>query len=148
MGYVTVAEVASEFRSVTFSATTVPPESKVQSIIDQATAHVNGVVRMRYAVPLPDSATEALEILKTACLQIAVARVKPLLTIKAQASAKGDQSPGDPDTLKLAEATLKKIQDGEIKLEGAIALSSGGGVASGNQKAGYKPKFKRDGDQW
>lgn len=147
MTYALVTDIANEFRSLEFTATSDITDARVQSYLDQAEARINLCLGQKYVLPITGS--ESLEYLKRIEIAIVAARVASVIDLKQSTQ---------PNTIKQeynkrnyadwAEKELKKLKDLEIILQDAVLLDSDFGMSSYNTDNDIEPFFKKDVQQW
>ncbi len=144
MAYCTEAEVASEFKDVTFSTTTAVTTADVTRFIEEADAEINGRVGLIYQTPIVS--TEGVKVTRLISIGIVSRRIKTILAVKT-GSEKADQ--GSAENADTFRRMLTMIVKGEMILAGAVKLSTGDGVQSYNSSsAGIENTFKKGEDQW
>ncbi len=162
--YFTVADVQSEFRSITFSTTTTPTLATVTAFVAQACVEIETKVGMKYAVPV--TAADAVTLLQQIGISLVAGRVKNILPVKTgseEVNTGGRGRPGDA-MIKWARDTLEQIRLGNLALQGATLAGSADGVVSGignavtgdqdadtgegSQQTAPYHIFRRDFDQW
>lgn len=147
MAYCTVTDVASEFKSITFSSTTPVTDTEVTNFIAMDEAVINGRLGLKYTVPI--TGTSSLLIMKKISLLLVVGKVKNLMAVKS-GEAKADQGgPGDP-YIKQAMDMLDMIVNEDIILKDAVAAAVLGAAKSylSNGGGDYTPKFDVETTQW
>lgn len=145
MAYCTNAEVAAEFKNLTFSGSSTPTSTTVDNWIAQADAEIDSRVGLKYVVPLTGS--NALIIAKQLSTAIVAERVRRTLKIKTSEEAtRQDGRAGD--TAKEARDMMTQIVEGKLKLSDATLASSQDGVASFNVSNGEEHTFEKSVDQW
>lgn len=147
MAYCTVAEVESDFKNLDFKTNTLVTSADVTQFITEADALINSYVGMKYEVPVAGG-SGALGLLKLFSRTLVADRVKKILEVKqVQNTAANQDVRGAYSTRDVIKA-LEQIKKGELSLEGASPLVSGGGFYSNNYANGVDPVFKKDERQW
>lgn len=142
MAYCTYTDVQSEFKSMTFSASTAVTDTEVTEFIVQSDAVINSYVSSRYQVPVTGSS--ALSFLKWISIQIVRERI-----IKILASKTGVVEPDQLEAEKpMWQVLLEDIRKGALQLVGATLVNTGGGVRSGNVENGITQTFDVTAQQW
>ena len=147
MAYCTLTEVQSEFKNVTFTATSLVSDSDVNAFILQADALINSYVSKRYDLPI-DIASEGFQFLKMLSCGIVAERVRSILEVKQATNKDGAQNPRRPLDMQNIMSMLKDIASGKAPLVGVIAPSAGLGVYSENVANSIEPEFKKGSTQW
>lgn len=127
-----------------FDATTTPTADKVDDIIDEGDAEINGVVVSKYLLPI--SRPTNLLILKSISIALAVDRVRGILDANG-----GGQGYNKSESKLAAEAARKRlnmIQQDLLKLEGETLKTTADGVRSFAADNNLSATFQRDVDQW
>lgn len=149
MSYATEDQIKSEFKSITFSATSKVTSAEVTRFLEEADATIDSYVGTIYTVPV--TAERALVVLRGIEIDIVSTRVAKILRIKT--AMKGDikQEILDGSSMKFAMARLKDIQAGRATLLDADLISSGAGVNSfieDDNTNDYSPEFDVEKVQW
>lgn len=145
MAYATVTQVASEFKGITFSASTAVTDTEVSSFIEQADAMINGYVSARYDTPVSGSAS--LAILQMICIWLVKSRILSILSVKTPQD-KTKQDPDGPSLFKQAIDMLKDIRSGKLVLPDATLSGLEGGMTSFLMNEDIDYDFKVDQDTW
>jgi hypothetical protein len=127
VAYCTYTEVSSEFKDITFSASTAVTDTEVSDFIDQSSSLIDGIIASKYEVPVTGSMS--LLVLKMICIWIVKARILSILSVKTPQD-KTKQDPDGPTLLKQAMDMLKAIKKGDLALTDAIVASSDDGLTS------------------
>ena len=127
MAYCTDTEISSEFKDITFSASTAVKAAEVDDFIDQSSALIDGIISSKYEVPVVGSGS--VLILKMICIWIVKARILSILSVKTPQD-KTKQDPDGPTLLKQAMDMLKAIKKGDLVLNDATVVSSDDGMSS------------------
>lgn len=145
MAYCTNADVAKEFKGVTFASSgTTISDSTVDGFISEADAEIDGVLSRRYTVPI--TGTTALKIVKSISIKLVAQRVKDILDVQTGRSE--DQQDVRSDSAKVARETLQSIIENKMTLVDAPLATSHDGVKDFVTGDGYARKFKINEDQW
>jgi hypothetical protein len=127
LAYCTDTDVASEFKGITFSASTAVTDTEVDDFIDQSSALIDGIIASKYEVPVVGSVS--LLILQMICVWIVKARILSILSVKTPQD-KTKQDPDGPTLLKQAMDMLKAIKKGDLVLTDATLSSGDDGITS------------------
>lgn len=145
MAYCTYANVASEFKNTTFSATSPVTDTEVTDIITQTDAEIDARLSTVYQTPI--TGASSIILLKTISIYISAARVSKIIEIKTGESDK-DQ-PRRVEERLAAEKMLQDIIKGVLPLVDATKKVSTGGVRSyTSDNTCIKPVFDVTKDQW
>ena len=145
MPYTTVPLVASEFKSLTISASTTVTIAETDEFISQHDALIDARLGARFVTPI--TGAEALKIVKMISTGLTVCRVQDILQVRT-GSQKTDKDLVSPKVCKNAERWLDDIVNGRLTLKDATLLSTADGWASGNLDNSVEPFFERTLDQW
>jgi hypothetical protein len=77
MAYSALSDIQSEFKALTFSASTTPTSTAVGGFITQADAEIDARVGLKYVTPV--TGTTSLAILQRISTMLVVGRVKKIL---------------------------------------------------------------------
>ncbi|MGY5854064.1 MAG: phage protein Gp36 family protein [Candidatus Thorarchaeota archaeon] len=149
MAYATTANIASEFKNITFDATSAVTDTEVSSFIEQEEAVIDATISNRYEVPI--TGTSALKILKSVSIAFVAYRVAKILNLKKDVPIPEKFNPqvlNEGSAFMKAKKTLSKIQSGGIVLNDAVARSLGQGIKSYNSENDIGPLWERDTKQW
>jgi hypothetical protein len=127
VAYCTDTDISSEFKGITFSASTAVTDTEVDGFIDQSSSLIDGIISSKYEVPITGAAS--LLIMKMICIWIVKARILSILSVKTPQD-KTKQDPDGPTLLKQAMDMLKAIKKGDLILTDAVASSSDDGMSS------------------
>lgn len=148
MAYCNPSDVASEFKNLSFSSSTNPTDTVVNSFIAQADAEIDGKVGLRYAVPIDTVACPVSAItLKQLSVWLVAARVKEILKVKTGDEGSSQEARAG-DLAKTARAQLDQIAQGEFLLRDAPLLNTTEGLAGWGMGAGEVLQFDKNTDQW
>lgn len=149
MAYATAANIASEFKGITFGSTTTVTETEVNSFIEQEEAFINAAIENRYEVPI--TGTEAVKILRGISIAFVAYRVAKILNLKKDVPIPEKFVPqmlNEGAKYKEAKQQLEFIQKGKVILSDATARSLGQGINSYNSENAICQKWERDTKQW
>jgi len=121
MAYSTNQNVQDEFKSINVTDGKITT-TKIDTMITQADAYINGRIGLVYEVPVTGS--ESLEILKEISIGIVVQRISRILELKS-ITPKGDQYI-PKDLIKKAEDRLQMIVDRLLLLSDATEIAVAG----------------------
>lgn len=147
MAYCTTADIASEFKNLTVDATTPITSSEVTEYIDQVSNYMDGVIGVRYTVPVTIGTSPlSYSMLKWVCIQLVSQRVKKILRIKTGEENIDQETRADA---KRAEEILKQIAKGDILLSDAtVSNQNGYGWASYSESNSIDKVFDTKKQQW
>lgn len=149
MSYATVAEIASEFKSITFDSNSALTDTEVGAILDQTDALINAHLSVRYITPI--TGAESLLILKKIEIDFASYRVAKILNLKKEIPLPDTtviQDLNNGAAFKTSSKMLERIYNGDIPLPDAVPNSSATGFSDYNSANSVEPIFKRDVKQW
>jgi len=146
VGYCTVEEVGSDFKNITFSATSTVTDAEVQSFIDQESAFIDSMICSAYVVPI--TGAMSLLILKRIAIFLSADRVRHVLYTKTGKDDKDQDTKGLKSLSRDPRGDLKKIQDGTLKLGDAIALTDNIGFDTGDVPGCSENFFDVRRQQW
>jgi len=144
MAYCTTANVQSEFKDITFSASTSITSTEISDFIDQADAEINGRVGLVYVTPITGSI--ALLIIKSISIGIVTQRVKDILAVKT--GNPDVEQEGRTNSAIAARKMLDEIVSGKMLLTDAVKRSSGDGVKSYTSINNIEHVFEKETNQW
>lgn len=148
MAYSTSSDVSSEFKNLTFaSGTGFITSEDVDAFILEADALINSYVGQKYSVPVTAGAS-ALALLKLFSRTLVADRIKKILEVKQLQNTAANQETRGAFGTKDVLAQLQKIANGDIALDGATPLVSGGGFYSNNANECVEPVFHKDCKEW
>lgn len=145
MSYCAHADVAQEFKNMSFGTTTTPTATAITEFIAQADAFIDGRVGMKYTVPI--TGTASLSIIKQISIGLVAARVKDILKVKTSAEAI-NQATREGDPAKAALDKLDMIVKGTLILSDATLAVSGDGFKSFANDEDEEFTFQKNVDQW
>lgn len=124
MAYCTNANVASEFKDITFSSSTIVTDTEVDAFIAQVDAMIDGKLGNKYTVPITGSG--ALLIVKMISIYLTAYRVQSILELKTGETDK--ETSARNKNKDSAEKMLEDIFSGKMKLTDATLSTSHDGV--------------------
>lgn len=145
MAYSTVAQVASEFKNITFSATTSITESEVERFIDESDALIDAKLSQVYVTPV--TGTVSLLVVQQISIWFSAQRVRDIQMLKTGQN-NTNQLDGGKRLDDMAMERLDQILDDELPLPDATLLQASGAVKSYNASNNISGIFKRDSQQW
>lgn len=147
MGYCTVADVASEFKSIAFTSSSLVTDAAVNSMIDEASALIDSKIGTRYQVPLSD--TISLNLVRLFAKTLVAERVRGILGVKQSTNTDANQNEkGVGFKSSDVMSALQDIMNGVMPLNGATLLLSNAGFESNNYQSGVQAHFHKDRKQW
>lgn len=144
MAYATVANVTSEFKNITFSVSSPVTTAEVERFIEEADAHIEGVLSQKYVTPI--TGTTSLIIVRQISIWLVVQRVKDILAVKSGNQSANQEQGERLDNL--AKDMLKDIIDENILLSDATLLDNSDGAFDYNSNNNITQTFKAGEDQW
>jgi hypothetical protein len=144
--YCTNTEVASDFKNITFSATSTVTDTEVDEFIAQESAFIDSMICSVYQVPI--TGTNSLLLMKKICLHLVADRVRHVLYTKTGQDNKDQDTKGLKSLSRDPRGDLKKIQDGTLKLGDAIALTTNIGFDTGDVPGCSEMVFDVKRQQW
>jgi phage gp36-like protein len=145
MAYCTDTDISSEFKDITFSASTTITDTEVDGYIDQASSLIDSYLIAKYQVPITGSAS--LLFMKMICIWLVKSRILSILSVKTPL----DKTKQDPDGQKLYDQAielLKKLKSGAIQLTDAVASTSDDGLTSYLMNRDVEFQFQMESDSW
>ena len=149
MSYAIEEQIKSEFKSVTFGATSKVTSTEVTRFLEEADALIDSYIGTIYQVPV--TASRALVVLRNIEIDIVSTRIAKILRIKTAMKVDVKQEILDGSSLRLAISRLKDIQAGRSTLLDADLISSGAGINSfieDDNTNSYSPDFDVERQQW
>lgn len=144
MAYSTTNQIQSEFKDITFSATSSVTDTEVTEIISMTDAEIDARLGVKYEVPI--TGTSALLICRTISTYISAARISKIVEVKT-----GEADKDMPRRIEERNAALKMIEDivaGKMLLSDATSRSTRGGVRSYNYDNDIEAEIDVTKDQW
>jgi len=145
MAYCTNAQVAAEFKNLSFSSSTYPTDTNVDRFIAEADAEIDSRVGLKYQVPLTGSV--ALLVARQLSIDIVAERVRRVIKVQSGQDQKR-QDGREGDTAKEARERTDLIVQGKMVLSDATLASSHDGVKSYNSDNGVEPVFDAETESW
>jgi phage gp36-like protein len=145
VSYCTSSDISSEFKDITFGASTSITSTDIGNFCDQASAMIDSILSSKYVVPI--TGTASLLLIQMICIWLVKARVISILSVKSPV----DKAKQDPDSQKLYEqamALLKQIKSGVIQLTDAVAASTDDGLTSYLMNEDIEYTFTMESDAW
>ena len=135
MAYCEKADVLADFKALAVEDSgTVITTAKLSDIIDEESAHMDGRIAVRYAVPVTEPAA-AMLILKRICVFLVAERVKNILEVKT-GNAQLESDKKQPfNSVRTPKEDLDDIAKGDLLLIGAPLASAALGVTSFNSES-------------
>jgi len=143
MAYSVYTDVASEFKGISFSASSSVTDTEVTSFIAQADALIDSYISNRYSTPVT-AAAGAISLLQWISIQIVRERIVKILAVKTGVEAPDQLEPEKP----MWQTMLENISKGVLDLAGATLISSGDGVKMYNYDNDIEPTFDVTTNQW
>lgn len=148
MAYSIYTDVASEFRGIDFSSTSVVTSTEVTEFIAQADQYIDSRIGLKYSVPVSSSDSPlSFKILKRLSIWLVTSRIKDILKVKTGVDT-GEQQTRENDPGKMARDEIDMIVKGTLLLPDATLASSADGFRSYSVDAGQEFTFSRDSDDW
>jgi len=124
MSYCTVSEVASDFKNITFDATSSVTDTEVQSFIDQECAYINSRICHLYETPINEvSSPNSYLVLKRINIFLAADRVRHVLYTKTGRDKLDQDTKGLRSLSRHPLMDLEQIIDGKLKLGDATRIN-------------------------
>lgn len=128
MAYCTNTDISSEFKDITFSATTAVTDTEVDDFIDQMSSLIDSFISNRYETPV--TGPISLLILKFICILLVKSRILSILSVKTPQD-KTKQDPDGPTLWDRALKMLEQLKKGQLILPDADGPGSfEGGMSS------------------
>lgn len=143
MAYSVYGDVEAEFKGMVLDTTSPVTDTEVTGFIAQADAEINGLVGLRYVVPI--TGTDSLIIMKMVSIWLVADRVAKILQVKTKTE---ENSTAGKSLREMALELLDKIVKGEFLLADATRLSSANGFKSYANDAQLEYTFKKGDTQW
>lgn len=143
MAYATLAQVQSQFKRITFSASSAVTTDDVAQFIEDADAVIDAEIGCRYTVPVTGG-TSALALLRKICITLVAQQIREIMATKTpDQKTTSEQGP----TLTFdAYGMLEKIKTGQLNLIGAEQSASG--IQSFTNTEDVEPFFDAESEQW
>ena len=148
MAYTTAIEVQGDFKDTTFSTTSNVTTANVDQFIVESDSLINSYVGTVYTVPVTTPG-DGVNLLKLLSRSLVTARIKAVLQVKQDTNNDANQSiVGVLLSPTAVMKILKDIQNKDLSLTGAEALTSGAGFYSHNVADSIESVMKKDERQW
>lgn len=144
MAYCTNAQVSSEFKGITFSASSSITDTEVDRFIEEADAEIDGKVSQVYTTPI--TGTVSLIIVRTISIWLVKDRINKILAVKTGNDE--DNQSGEESLGSRARQMLNDIVDRKLDLPDATLVTASDGVKDYNYANSIEPTFKRGTVQW
>lgn len=143
--YADTAAVTSEFKDITFSATTKVTDTEVDQFIDEVEAEINMILSTRYVTPV--TSTEGIKILRRCTVILTKQIINNIFRVKTGNDKVNQELPtgGGPARCR---KMLEKLADGTLTLPGATLVSAGSGLTDYNSNNNVTPTFDVTKEQW
>ncbi len=149
MAYATNAQVASEFKSITFSSSSTVTNTEVDRFIDEADAEINSVISGKYVVPIVQvDSPESFKIVRMISIWLVADRVRQIMQVKPISFSNVEQGTRPSNSAAAARKLLEKIRTGGIELDDAELASINQGFRSFSIDDDLEHTFKKGVDQW
>lgn len=148
MAYCAYTDVHGDFKSTTFSSTTLVTSTQVTQFIVEADALINSYVGARWETPITADAS-ALALMQLISRTLVADRVRSILenkqvtNVDANANVK-QQGFKTSDAMKI----LQDIKNGEIQISGGTPILANAGFYSNNQNNSVSGTMKKNTKQW
>jgi phage gp36-like protein len=146
MAYSTTAQVASEFKDITFNATSAVTDTEVDRFIEEADAEIDGRVGKRYEVPV--TGTASLKILRTISIGIVADRIRDILELKNPTMPELEQGIRPKSSAAKARKMLEQISKGDLLLSDATLANAHMGMKSFAVDEGLEYEYQSGVPQW
>lgn len=146
--YALPADVANEFRSITFNSTSDITDTRVQGFLDEAEAEINTALAIVYVTPI--TGTQSLLIVKRIEIAIVAARVAAIIDLKRSPSQDKNiqQEFNKSGFAKAARKSLENLKNRITTLTDAVLLNSDFGMSSETVDLNIVAVFDKDKEQW
>lgn len=148
MSYCTVSDVQADFKTITFTSTSLVTSVAVTQFITEADALINSYVGQRWTTPITADAT-SLALMSLLSRTLVSSRVKGILENKQVTNTDANQNvKGNEFTVKDVLSMLAEIKAGNVQLSGASLLLANAAFYSNNQSRNIQPKFHKNRKEW
>jgi phage gp36-like protein len=148
MSYCAYTDVQSDFKSLTFTSTSLVTDSAVTQFCLEASALIDSYVGQRWTTPITADAT-SLALMKLFARTLVADRIRGILANKQQTNTDGNaQVKSDGYSVKDVMKALNDIKNGDMTLSGASLILDNAGFISRNHSVNETPKFQKDRKQW
>lgn len=148
MSYATATQIASEFKSTTFSGSSAVTTSELDDWCDEFSRVIDAQLSAKYTVPI--TGTESLKIVRLIVKNFVAARVKRILSADEQAGGRSKET--DADKLeKQAQMMLDNLSgcgDCDMTLPDATANTARQSPKSFQQANNIQPVWEKGVDQY
>ena len=146
--YALPADVANEFRSITFDGTSDITDTRVQSFLDEAEAEINTSLAVVYITPI--TGTISLLVVKRIEIAIVAARVAAIIDLKRSPSQDKNikQEFNKAGFARVARKSLEDLKNRITTLTDAELLNSDFGMSSETVDLQVEPVFDKCKQQW
>lgn len=144
MALCTVAEVASEFKAITFTSSTTVTDTEVTRFITEAEEEINSRLNRRYVVPVTEAGSPlSFILLRQICIWLVADRVREIMEMKMVPTPDLRQEMKALDAGKRARAQLVEIVAGKMILRDVELATTHDGVKSFAVDEGLENHFKK-----
>lgn len=144
--YASSGDVTSEFKDITFGASTPVTSTEVDNFIDEAESEINSRLSLKYVVPI--TGTVSLKLMKMITVWMVAERLRAILEIKEVTQDEQGQDVRPAKGRKEALQIIGDILKTKMKLTDAELATSHSGVKSFATSLDNPHTFKRNCDQW
>lgn len=149
MAYSTNAQVASEFKDITFGGSTPLTDTEVDRFIEEADAFINAKISKRYSTSITEVGNPiSFAILRNISIWLVAERVREIMQVKGISVEQLKQGARVPAGRKEAMKMLEEIAGGKLDLSDATLADSDDRIASFNVDNDIEHSFKRNVEQW
>ena len=143
--YTSVAAIQSEFKSMTFGASTAITSDDVGEFITQEETALEAEVASVYAIPV--TGTAGIAIMKLMATLMVKARILDITQVKT-GDARVDQANSGAPLRERVREMLDRIKEKKLTFASATLAESSGGVKSYAVDEDLTPEFQSGTDQW
>ena len=146
--YALSADVANEFRKITFDGSSDITDTRVQGFLDEAEAEINTALAVVYVTPI--TGTISLLIVKRIEIAIVAARVAAIIDLKRSSSQDKNiqQEFNKSGFARAARKSLEGLKNRITTLTDAELLNSDFGMSSETLDLQVEPVFDKCKQQW
>lgn len=144
--YCTVAEVQADLKNVTFATDTFPTLATVSAWITSESAYIDGIIGLRYTVPITSTYTNARLIIKQIAVYRVIERYRKVAEIKTGTVEIDSEEKGK--FTYTPNHDLQKIAKGLLILEDAPTKDSKLGIGSFAVDEDIEHEFDMGKQQW
>jgi hypothetical protein len=145
MAYASVADIQSEFKSITFGSSNAIGSATVLSWIAQEEAVLNAQIGTIYSTPV--TATQAVLVMQSMSILVVKARIMDTTMVKTGDKKAEQGNPGD-SLRKKVQDMITSILNKTLLLSDATLRDASVGVKSYNNDNNIEQIFKKDSRQW